>query len=77
MPASSATATARRIDFWGTRSATTPAISAGSSTPTAPAVVATDSWAGPPPIRMTSHTRATVQAPTANVLNTSATARRR
>ena len=46
MPASSTAATTSRISFCGTRSATTPPSSAGSSTPTAPAVDTTDSWAG-------------------------------
>ena len=74
MPNASTAATTSRIDFCGTRSATTPPSSAGSSTPTAAAVETIDSWAGPPPIRMTSQTRPTTQRPDAKVLSTRATA---
>ena len=77
MPTVSRRLTPIRIVFCGTRSATTPAISAGSITPTAPAVEAIESWAAPPPIRMTSHTSPTTHTPMPNVLSTSATASRR
>ena len=40
----------------------------------APAVETTDSCAGPPPMRMTSHTMATTQTPEAKVENASASA---
>ena len=74
---SSTLATHRRISFCGTRSATTPPSRAGSSTPIAPAVETTDSWPGPPPIRMTSHTWPTTHTPEANVDRINASARRR
>jgi hypothetical protein len=74
MPATSTAATTSRIDFCGTRSATTPPSNAGSSTPTALAVETNESCPGPPPIRMTSQTRPTTQTPDANVLSTRATA---
>ena len=77
MPVSSTVATPSRISFCGTRSATTPPRRAGSSTPTALAVVTTDSWPGPPPMRITSHTSATIQTPEAKLLRTSASASRR
>lgn len=77
MPPSSVAATQSRIVFCGTRSGTTPASSAGSRTPTAGAVDTTESWAGPPPTRMASHTRATIHTPEAKVLRTRASASRR
>ena len=61
----------------GTRSATTPATSAGSSTPIALAVVTKDRSAGPPPSRMTSQTSATTHTPVANELADSDTASQR
>ena len=77
MPASSMAATTSRISFCGIRSATTPPSSAGSRTPTAPAVETTESWAGPPSIRITSQTRPTIQTPDAKVERVSARASRR
>ncbi len=77
MQDSSTMAQTSRISFWGTRSATTPPSSAGTTSPTAPAVETTDSSAGPPPMRMTSQTRPISQTPPANVCSTSATASRR
>ena len=77
MPTSSTPATTSRISFWGIRSATTPPSSAGSRTPTALAVETTESCAGPPSIRITSQTRATIQTPDAKVERMSATASRR
>ncbi len=67
MPVTSTAATTSRISFCGTRSATTPPSSAGSSTPTAAAVETVESWPGPPPIRITSQTRPTIQTPEAKV----------
>lgn len=77
IPASSTSATPIRISFCGTRSATTPPSRAGSSTPNAPAVVTTDSWLAPPPIRITSQTSATVHTPLAKLDSTSAVPSRR
>jgi hypothetical protein len=74
MAANSRVATQSRIRFCGMRSAATPPSRAGSSTPTAPAVETTESWAGPPPIRMTSHTIATTHTPEAKVEKASARA---
>jgi hypothetical protein len=74
---SSTLATQSRISFCGTRSATTPPSRAGSRTPIAPQVETTESWPGPPPIRMTSQTWATTQTPEAKVDSTRATASRR
>ena len=45
--------------------------------PSALAVETTESWAGPPPIRITSQTRATIQTPEAKVESVSAIASRR
>ena len=77
MPTTSTSATATRIRRCGTRSATTPATRAGSSTPTALAVVTNDSSAGPPPSPMTSQTSATTHTPAANELAVSDTASQR
>ncbi len=77
IPASCTPATQSRIVFCAIRSATTPATRAGTSTPIAPAVETTESCAGPPPMRMTSHTWATTQTPKAKVVSTSETASRR
>ena len=77
MPTSSTRATASRMVFCGTRSATTPASSAGTSTPTALAVITVESWAGPPPRRMTSQMSATIHTPLANELAARARASQR
>jgi hypothetical protein len=77
MATSSTSATVSRISFCGTRSATTPARRAGMTTPTALAVITVESWAGPPPRRMTSQTRATIHTPLAKELAARASASQR
>ena len=74
---SSISATVSRISFCGTRSATTPARSAGMSTPMALAVITVESCPGPPPRRITSQTSATIHTPPANELADSETASQR